>query len=109
MAYRFISGSTGNPLCGLGWKSLGVLELTVLPNIKKEHWIAAVQESDVLQVNGGDVMYLCHWMQESGLAALLRSLRREMVYVGVSRREYGDSPHFRRDGRRRDSALLTPI
>ena len=34
MAYRFISGSATSPLCGLGWKSLGVLELTALPSIK---------------------------------------------------------------------------
>ncbi len=34
MAYRFISGSTANPMCALGWKSLGVLELTALPSIK---------------------------------------------------------------------------
>ena len=32
-AYRFISGSAASPMCGLGWKSLGVLELTALPNI----------------------------------------------------------------------------
>src|SRR5436305_4330158 len=50
MAYRFISGSTSNPMCGLGWKSLGVLELTALPSIKKEYWIAAVQEADALLV-----------------------------------------------------------
>ena len=36
MAYRFISGSTANPMCELGWKSLGVLELTALPSIKEE-------------------------------------------------------------------------
>ena len=32
--YGFISGSRGGPMCGLGWKSLGVLELTALPSIK---------------------------------------------------------------------------
>ena len=26
--YRFIRGATENSICGLGWKSLGVLELT---------------------------------------------------------------------------------
>ena len=35
MAYRFISGSTANPMCELGWQSLGVLELTALPSIEK--------------------------------------------------------------------------
>src|SRR6185436_376873 len=34
MAYRFISGSAASPMCELGWKSLGVLELTALPSIK---------------------------------------------------------------------------
>jgi len=35
MAYRFISGTTTSPICELGWKSLGVLELTALPASKK--------------------------------------------------------------------------
>ncbi|MFF0338413.1 hypothetical protein [Kribbella sp. NPDC004875] len=33
---------------------------------------------------GGDPMYLCHWMRESGFADLLPTLPSEMVYVGVS-------------------------
>ena len=53
MAYRFINGFTANPLCGLGWKSLGVLELTTLPSTKTEVWVAAVQEVDTLLVAGG--------------------------------------------------------
>lgn len=44
--YNFISGSTLSPMCGLGWKSLGVLELTALPSVKKEYWVPAVQETD---------------------------------------------------------------
>ncbi|MCB0084551.1 MAG: hypothetical protein KDE47_26610, partial [Caldilineaceae bacterium] len=43
MADRFSNGSTASPMCELGWKSLGVLELTALPSIKAEVWIAAVQ------------------------------------------------------------------
>jgi hypothetical protein len=50
--YQFISGTTRNPMCGLGWKSLGVLELTALPSIKKEYWMPAVQETDALLVWG---------------------------------------------------------
>jgi dipeptidase E len=42
-----------------------------------------VQETDVLLVNGGDPLYLCYWMRQSGLADLLPSLR-ETVYVGLS-------------------------
>src|SRR5215212_5191266 len=93
VAYRFISGSTANPMCELGWKSLGVLELTALPSIKREYWIAAVQETDVLLVNGGDVLYLCRWMRQSGLTDLLPSLR-ETVYVGVSAGSMVTAPIF---------------
>ena len=93
MAYRFISGLSANPMCELGWKSLGVLELTALPSIKEEYWIAAVREADALLVNGGDVLYLCRWMQESGLAKLLPSLR-ETVYVGMSAGSMVTAPVF---------------
>jgi dipeptidase E len=92
-AYRFISGSDANSLCGLGWKSLGVLELTAFPSVKAEHWVAAVQETDALLVYGGDVWYLCRWMRESGLADLLPSLR-ETVYVGVSAGSMVTAPMF---------------
>ncbi len=54
-AWRCISGQEpGTPTVGLGWKSMGVLELT-----------------------------LCHWMRQSGLADLLATLP-ETVWVGVS-------------------------
>jgi dipeptidase E len=83
-AWRFISGrEPRTPMCELGWKSLGVLELTALPSIDEELWVPLVRETDVLLVNGGDPMYLCHWMRQSGLADLLPSLR-ETVYVGLS-------------------------
>ena len=67
----------------LGWKSMGLLELTALPSIDEEQWIPMVRETDVLLVNGGDPMYLSYWMQESGLADLLPSLS-DTVYVGLS-------------------------
>lgn len=84
MAWRLINGQATTPLCGLGWKSLGVLELTALPSIDKDNWVPLVQEADALLVGGGDPLYLCYWMRQSGLADLLPSLRREAVYVGVS-------------------------
>ena len=59
-----------------------MLELTALPSIDKELWVPMVQETDVLLVNGGDPLYLCYWMRQSGLADLLPSLR--AVYVGLS-------------------------
>ena len=67
----------------MGWKSLGVLELTALPSIGEERWVPWVREADVLLVDGGDATYLCHWMRQSGLADLLPSLP-ETVWVGVS-------------------------
>ena len=82
-AWRFITGRSTEPMCELGWKSLGVLELTALPSIDKERWASWVRETDVLLVNGGDALYLCHWMRQSGLADLLPSLR-ETVWVGLS-------------------------
>jgi dipeptidase E len=82
-AWRFISGQEPEtPMCELGWKSLGVLELTALPSIDAALWVPLVQETDVLLVNGGDPLYLCYWMQQSGLADRLPSLR--AVYVGLS-------------------------
>jgi dipeptidase E len=83
MAWQAICGKARSPLCDLGWKSLGVLELTALPSIKEEHWVPMVRETDALLVWGGDVLYLCYWMRQSGLADLLPSLR-DSVYVGVS-------------------------
>jgi dipeptidase E len=84
VAWRFISGQEPRtPMCELGWKSLGVLELTALPSIDEKQWIGLVQETDVLLVGGGDALYLCHWMRESGLADLLPSLS-ETVWAGLS-------------------------
>jgi dipeptidase E len=83
-AWRFISGrEPETPMCELGWKSLGVLELTALPSIDADRWVPWVRETDVLLVNGGDPLYLCHWMRQSGLADLLPSLR-ETTWVGLS-------------------------
>ena len=62
---------------------MGVLELTALPSIDKERWVTWVRETDVLLVNGGDPLYLCYWMRQSGLADLLPSLR-DTVWVGLS-------------------------
>ena len=82
-AWRFIAGRSAQPMCELGWKSLGVLELTALPSIDEERWVTWVRETDVLLVNGGDALYLGHWLRESGLADLLPSLV-ETVWVGFS-------------------------
>ena len=82
-AWRVISGNEPEtPMVELGWKSVGVLELTALPSIDRERWVSWVQETDVFLVNGGDARYLCYWVQQSGLAELLPSLN--AVWVGLS-------------------------
>ncbi|WP_445156071.1 Type 1 glutamine amidotransferase-like domain-containing protein [Arthrobacter sp. Hor0625] len=81
---RLMAAGPGSPhLSGLGWASLGVLELTALPSIGSERWVPWVREADVLLVDGGDATYLAHWMRESGLADLLPTLP-DTVWVGVS-------------------------
>src|SRR6188768_3464363 len=81
---KVICGTLGDPFCEAGWKSLGLLELTALPTMKKELWVPMLQETDALLVGGGDCQYLCYWMQKSGLADLLPTLLRKTVYVGLS-------------------------
>jgi len=82
-ALEFVAGQGSTPMAELGWRSLGLLELTALPSIAVERWQAWVRAADVLLVNGGDALYLCHWMRQSGLAALLPELD-DLVWVGLS-------------------------
>lgn len=83
-AWRFISGQEPQcPMCELGWKSVGILELTALPSIEAKYWVPLVEKADVLLVSGGDALYLNHWMHQSGLADLLPSFG-EKVWVGLS-------------------------
>lgn len=83
-AWNPISGNTRFPFCNLGWKTMGLLELSALPSIDKEVWIQAIDDADALLVWGGDPLYISYWMQESGLTALLPLLLQKIVYVGVS-------------------------
>src|SRR3979411_54970 len=54
-AWRFISGQEPrSPMVGLGWKSLGVLELTALPSLGMERWVPMVRETAVLPAEGGE-------------------------------------------------------
>jgi dipeptidase E len=84
MAWRAICGKASSPLCELGWRSLGVLELTALPSIEAAAWVPTVRDADALLVCGGDPLFLADWMRRSGLTRLLPTLRPEAVYVGVS-------------------------
>jgi dipeptidase E len=82
MAARLIRGEVRTPLTELGWKSVGVLELTALPSIDKDVWATTVRSTDALLFWGGDPLYLSFWLRESGLADVLPSLTG--VYVGTS-------------------------
>ena len=95
-AWQFISGNSENPMVDLGWKSVGVLELTALPSIDEARWVSWVEDADVLLVNGGDALYLGHWMRQSGLAELLPSLR-DTVYVGFSAGSMALTPRIGED------------
>jgi dipeptidase E len=81
-AWRFVAGTSPLRMTELGWKSLGLLELTALPSLDRERWVPVVEEADALLVGGGDSLYLAHWLRESGLADLLPSL--DTVWVGLS-------------------------
>lgn len=81
--WGFVSGNEESRMTQLGWRSIGLLELTALPSIPEERWVPLVQETDVFLAAGGDALYLCHWMRESGFADLMPSLDRA-VWVGLS-------------------------
>jgi dipeptidase E len=94
--WRFISGNSPQPMTDRGWKSVGVLELTALPSVDRERWVSWVRETDVLLVNGGDALYLAHWLRESGMAGLLPSLD-DKVYVGFSAGSMALTPRIGED------------
>jgi dipeptidase E len=81
--WEFVAGRSTNPMTELGWASMGLLELTALPSIDRDLWVPKVREADALLVGGGDVLYLCHWVRESGLVDLLPELA-DTVWVGLS-------------------------
>ena len=81
--WKFVAGRSEQPMIELGWKSVGLIELTALPSIDKERWVSLVRNADVLLVSGGDALFLSHWMRESGLNDLLTELK-DTVWVGMS-------------------------
>jgi dipeptidase E len=92
-AWNFIAGREPEcPMAELGWRSLGVLEVTALPSLGRDWWRTWVEETDVILANGGDAIYLAHWMRESGLAYLLPSL--DAVWVGLSGGSLVMCPHI---------------
>ena len=83
-AWNPIGGDAAPRMCQLGWKSIGILELSVLPSIDRDTWLPTLMEADALLVWGGDPLFISYWMQESGLTDLFPSLPGKLVYVGVS-------------------------
>lgn len=79
-----VAGKMQSVLVGLGWKTMGLLELTALPSLHKDIWLSSVQNADALLVWGGDPLYLAYWFEQSGITEVLTSLRKDLVYVGVS-------------------------
>jgi dipeptidase E len=81
--WEFVAGRSEQPMVELGWRSVGLLELTALPSIDPGRWIPLVRNADVLLVSGGDALYLSHWMRECGLSDVLPSLH-DTVWIGMS-------------------------
>jgi len=82
LAVNFIQGKDEAPMVDLGWKSVGLLELSAVSVIDPAIWQPAVEQADVILVNGGDPLFLHHWFVESGFDRLLPQLTG--VYVGMS-------------------------
>ena len=83
-ARRVVAGEESRaPMIQLGWKAAGLFELTALPSVGRDRWEQTLREADVLLVEGGDSLYLAHWMRESGVADLLPDLP-DLTYVGLS-------------------------
>ena len=82
LAVNFIQGKDEAPMVDLGWKSVGLLELSAVSVIDPAIWQPAVEHADVILVNGGDPLFLHHWFVESGFDRLLPNLTG--VYVGMS-------------------------
>ncbi len=93
MVYELIGGSAANRMCGTGLEVVGRARAHRAAQYQGGALGPLVQEADALLVWGGDVLYLCHWMRQSGLAELLPSLH-ETVYVGVSSGSMVLTPNF---------------
>jgi dipeptidase E len=80
---RFVTDDSPATMTGLGWRSVGLLELTALPTLARERWEPWVRDADVLLVEGGEARFLAHWVRSSGLVDLFPSLA-DTVWVGRS-------------------------
>jgi dipeptidase E len=91
-AYEFVFGTSGAPMCEVGWGSIGILELSVLPSLDVKDWIEDVTSADVILVNGGDPGFLAYWMRQSGLDKILPTL--SSLYIGMSAGSMVLTPDF---------------
>jgi dipeptidase E len=64
-----------------GFANLDIVDIAAVP---PESWKPRFESADVLLFGGGRTNYLHHWMQRSGLAAILPQLLEHCVYVGIS-------------------------
>lgn len=83
LAQNFYDVNGDSAMTNLGWKSVGILELTALQSISDATWKQQLRDADVMLVNGGDPLYLHHWMKTSGVAEFISTLD-HLVYVGLS-------------------------
>jgi dipeptidase E len=83
LAAGMLRGESASPFVGLGWKSWGLLEPSVLPSIDEDCWLPALREADAVLVWGGDPVFVAYWLRHSGLADAFSSLA-STVYFGVS-------------------------
>lgn len=97
-AVRFISGigDSNTPMVSVGWKSVGLLELTAMASIDEAIWKQRLSETDVLLVNGGDALYLAHWFKESGVGEFMATLPK-LVYIGFSAGSMALTPRIGED------------
>src|SRR5690606_33882086 len=82
LAYSFVSGKSELNMANLGWKSIGLLELTAIADLDESIWLPQLKAADVLLVNGGDSIFLNKWMRKCRMHEILPTL--DLVYVGLS-------------------------
>ena len=108
IAYGLITGTSKSPMAQLGWKTLGVLELTALSTIEQDAWVPRVRATDAFLVGGGDPMYLADRMRDSGFADILPTLT-DAVYVGLSGGSQALTPCLGAEYNGRDTRGYKPL
>lgn len=94
-AFEYVSGLSETSMCALGFKSVGLLELSILHAIDDSIWQKQVDKADVILVNGGDPMLLNYFMKTSGFYDYIK--HKDIVYVGLSAGSMIMAPHIGED------------